>query len=60
MHGEKEIKGLLPVAVMAEVPEIQTEADQMKQKRHVILGWAMAGIIGVIIAVGSAFSYLRG
>jgi len=60
MHGEKEIKALLPVTVLAEIPEIQNPLDVKKEKRRLVLGWAMAGVIGVIILVGSTFSYLRG
>ena len=60
MHGEKEIKNMLPVQVMAEVPEIQTPQDEEKQRRKAVRGWALAGVICMVIAIGSAFSYLRG
>jgi polysaccharide chain length determinant protein (PEP-CTERM system associated) len=60
MHSEKEIKKMLPVQVMVEIPEIQTSLDVEKQKREVVRGWAFAGISCVVIAIGSAFSYLRG
>jgi succinoglycan biosynthesis transport protein ExoP len=60
MHGEKEIKDLLPISVMAEIPEIQNTVDQEKQKRRLVLGWSMAIAVGLVVAVGSAFSYLRG
>lgn len=60
MHGEKEIKALLAVPIMAEIPEIQTLLDEQNQKRQVVRGWALTAIIGVVIALGSTFSYLRG
>ena len=60
MHGEKELKALLPINVMAEVPEIETPLDQQKKKMRLIQGWATAVIVVLIIAVGSAFSYIRG
>jgi uncharacterized protein involved in exopolysaccharide biosynthesis len=60
MHGEKGIKALLPIAVIAEIPEIRSPSDEAKQKRHLIQGWAMAVIVGAVIAVGSAYSFLRG
>jgi len=60
MHAEKEIKALLPVAIMAEVPEIQSTLDEEKQKRRLILGWATAALVCAVILIGSAFSYLRG
>lgn len=60
MHGEKEIKALLGVTILAEVPEVQTPVDEAKQRRGMILGWALTAIVGICIAVGSAFSFLRG
>ena len=59
MHGERELKALLPT-IMAEIPEIQSPLDQQKQKRRLVLGWTMAGILGAVIVAGSAFSFLRG
>jgi len=60
MHGEKELKALLPVKVMAEIPEIEHPGDKEKQKRRIVMGWATAAVIGVVIVVGSTVSYLRG
>jgi polysaccharide biosynthesis transport protein len=60
MHGEKEIKSLLEIAVLAEVPEIKSTIDEQKQKRQAALGWALAAAVFMLIAVGSAFSFLRG
>lgn len=60
MHGEKEIKDLLAVSIMAEIPEIQSPLDEQKQKREAVRGWALTAIIGVVIVLGSTISYLRG
>ena len=60
MHGEKEIKALVGVPFMAEVPEIQSSLDEQNQRRQVVRGWALTAIIGVVIALGSTFSFLRG
>jgi uncharacterized protein involved in exopolysaccharide biosynthesis len=60
IHGEKELKALLPITVMAEIPEIQDPLDQVKQRRRMALGWVMAAIIGAVIVAGSTFSFLRG
>jgi hypothetical protein len=60
MHGEKEIKSLLEIVVLAEVPEIKSTIDEQKQKRQAALGWALAAAVFMLIAVGSAFSFLRG
>jgi polysaccharide biosynthesis transport protein len=60
MHGEKEIKAMLGLPVLAEIPEIQGVGDEQKQRRRVALGWALTAIVGAVIALGSTFSIIRG
>jgi len=60
MHGEKEIKGLLAMNVLAEVPEVQSEVDKDRERRRVVFGWALTALVGICIALGSTFSFLRG
>jgi succinoglycan biosynthesis transport protein ExoP len=59
LHNEKEIKVLLPVAVISEIPEIVSPSDERISKKRMVLGWAMTALVAVIILAGSAFSYLR-
>lgn len=59
LYSEREIKALLPMAVISEVPEIVSAVDEQKTKRKVVIGWATTGIVLVVILAGSAFSYLR-
>lgn len=58
-YSEAEIKGLLPVPVISEIPVIVTAADEQVSKRRAWLGWAVAGFVVVTILAGSALSYLR-
>jgi hypothetical protein len=60
LHEEEEIKKLLPVGVIAEIPLIVNIADQQSAKRKMFLGWATAAVVFATILVGSAFSYLHG
>ena len=60
VHGEKELKALLPSMIIAEIPAIINDADQRRAQRGMWLGWAVAALVGVTILAGSAFSYLRG
>jgi len=60
MYDVKEIKKLLPAEVIGEIPVIENFADAQNAKRKLLLGWATAGLVFVIILAGSAFSYLRG
>jgi len=59
LHSEKEIKNLLPIMVIAEIPEIVSPSDERNSKRRLLLGWSMAGLVFVSILAGSAFNYLH-
>jgi succinoglycan biosynthesis transport protein ExoP len=59
IHGDKEIKKLLPIAIFSEVPEILTENDKTRNSRSIVFGWAMAALVLICILAGSAFSYLH-
>jgi succinoglycan biosynthesis transport protein ExoP len=60
LHSEKEIKILLPTAVIADIPEVVTPSEERSGKKKMVLGWAMAALVLATILAGSAFSYLRG
>ncbi|HEY6446931.1 MAG TPA: hypothetical protein VIY53_10755 [Acidobacteriaceae bacterium] len=59
MHGESDIKKLLPVAVISEIPEVVNPLDLRRSKWRTVVGWAVAVIVFVIILTGSALSYLH-
>jgi polysaccharide biosynthesis transport protein len=60
LYVEKEIKELIPVAVILEIPAIVNSADEQDAKRKSFLGWATAAVVVFSILAGSAFSFLRG
>lgn len=60
IHDEKQLKKLLPPAIIAEIPPIMDSSDEQAQTRRMWIGWATAAIVIVTILAGSAFSYLRG
>lgn len=59
LYSDKDIKKLLPGAVLTEVPEMQTAADQGRDARHRVIGWATTAVILLCILAGTAFSYLQ-
>jgi polysaccharide biosynthesis transport protein len=60
LHSEEQIKSLLPVAILCEIPTISSPSDELNRNRRAVLGWATAALVIVTILAGSAFSYLRG
>jgi polysaccharide biosynthesis transport protein len=60
LYSEKEIKALLPVAIISEVPEVLLPSDERRSRRTMALGWSVAVIVVAVILAGSAFSFLRG
>jgi polysaccharide biosynthesis transport protein len=59
MHSDGEIKALLPVAVLSEIPEVLSTADVQQSKRKAVMAWVATGCALAVILAGSAFSYLH-
>jgi uncharacterized protein involved in exopolysaccharide biosynthesis len=60
IYDEKELQKLLPVAVISEIPTVVAAADERRERRRLMVGWATAAFVSVTILLGSAVSYLRG
>ena len=60
IHDEKMLQGLLPIAVISEVPEITSANDLKRSRRQMWVGWAAAALVFSTILAGSALSFLRG
>jgi polysaccharide chain length determinant protein (PEP-CTERM system associated) len=60
LHSGKTLKGLLPVAVLAEVPVIANPVEQEAEKKSITMAWATTGLVFTSILGGFALSYLRG
>jgi len=59
LHTEKEIKKLLPGAMISEIPDVLSPRDAGRNRRRAFLGWAMAAVVLITILAGTAFSYLH-
>jgi len=60
LYSEKEIKKLLPVPVICEIPVVKTRTEERSLSARVWRDWAMTAVVAAIIVAGSLFSYLRG
>jgi polysaccharide biosynthesis transport protein len=60
IHDEKQLKKLLPPAIIAEIPPIVNAADVQASTRRMWIGWATAAVVFGTILAGSTFSFLRG
>ncbi|HMJ20496.1 MAG TPA: hypothetical protein VK513_01265 [Terriglobales bacterium] len=60
LHGENELKQILPVEVISEIPNITTDREAKKQERIAVLKWAATGLECAMILSGFAVSYLWG
>jgi polysaccharide chain length determinant protein (PEP-CTERM system associated) len=59
LHTEKEIKSLLPFAVVSEIPEIMSPLDERTSKRKLALGWVASAVVMGTILAGSVLSFLH-
>jgi uncharacterized protein involved in exopolysaccharide biosynthesis len=59
LYREKEIKALLSIPVISEVPAIVTAQDEHKTKMSLVLGWTTAAVVITVIAAGSLFSFMH-
>jgi polysaccharide chain length determinant protein (PEP-CTERM system associated) len=60
LHGEKEIRDLLPIGIIAEIPEIVIPSDEIESKRRLTLGWTLTAAVFVTIVAGAAISFFHG
>jgi polysaccharide chain length determinant protein (PEP-CTERM system associated) len=60
LHTEGDVKKLLPVEVISELPAFTTPAEEITQRKQLWLSWAMTGLVFVTILGGVALSYFHG
>lgn len=60
VYTEREIKKLVPFEIIAEIPALETAAEQAAARRNNMLAAAAAVMIATCIVVGTAITYLRG
>lgn len=59
VYSELELRKLLPVAVISELPVIGNPSDERSGRRKQQISWAATAVVLTTILAGSAISYLR-
>lgn len=59
LHADQQIEDLLPVSVIAEVPEILQPEDERRLRQRTVLGWAAGALVFIVILACTAVSYLH-
>ena len=60
IYDEDNFKQMIPAEVLVEIPALHTPLEEHDQKRWQKLSLSGMGIIGIIVAIGTAISFLRG
>ena len=60
LYNEKELKSLLPVAIISEIPAMTSPEEDSRKERKLWLSWVVTGFVLATILAGSAISYLKG
>ncbi len=59
IHNGQELRALLSMPVIAEIPTISSPADERTRKMRLSLGWTTSALVILAILAGSAFSFLH-
>ena len=59
LHSEKELKSLLPMAILSEIPEVVQPSDETKRKRRLVLNWVATVLVLAAVITGATFSFLN-
>jgi len=60
IYAEAELKKLLPVAVISEIPNIATLEEDKANRKKMFLGWGLTALEFSTILVGFAITYFHG
>ena len=60
VYDEETFKQMVPAEILVEIPALQTPLEEQNQKRWQKLSLSGIGVIGIIVVLGTAISFLRG
>jgi succinoglycan biosynthesis transport protein ExoP len=59
MHSEADLKALLPMTILSEIPEVVHPSDEARSRRRMVASWTMTAVVIVTILAGTAISFLE-
>jgi polysaccharide biosynthesis transport protein len=59
IQNEEVLKAMLPVQVIAEIPQIVNAEQENVQQKKILIGWSTTGVVFAAIFVGSLVSYFH-
>jgi polysaccharide biosynthesis transport protein len=60
VYNETDLKGMLPMTILSEIPEVVQPSDDARKRRRLAFSWAMTVFVVVVILAGTAVSILQG
>jgi len=60
IHNEAELRSMLPLAILSEVPEVVHASDISRKKRRLAFSWAVTTIAVLAILTGTTISIITG
>jgi len=60
VYDQAVFKQMLQTEILVEIPPLQSPQEQLNQQRWQKLSFAGMGLIGIIVVLGTAISFLRG
>ncbi len=60
LHNEADLRAMLPLTILSEIPEVVHPSDEAKKRRRTILSWTATIAAVLIILAGTTISILNG
>ena len=59
LYSESDLKAMLPMAILSEVPEVVHPSDVAKKRRKLVFNWAVTVVVVLLVLAGTTISILK-
>jgi polysaccharide chain length determinant protein (PEP-CTERM system associated) len=59
LHNEKDLRSMLPLTILSEVPEVVHPSDEAKKRRRLVFSWVVTAVAVLTIVAGTTISILN-